>query len=298
MGPRLAGVNWSQGVSNAWSSVANIVPKLLAFAVIMIVGWLICKAIARVLDAVLRRVGVERMAERAGSQRFLADSKWDATAILTKVVYYGLLLVVLQLALGVFGPNPISDMIHGVVAWLPKGIVALVIFVVAMAIANVVRELVTNILSSVSYGKVMGWIAWSFIAFFGTIAALSQAGIANFVLGPILNAVLFTIAGIAVVGVGGGLIMPMRSRWERMLNKAEEETTRVKTTANVSAYQRGRSDAQAGQPSGQTTTPATGATQYGQGPGMGGSGAGPAGPGTGGSGSTQAPYGRDPGTTA
>ncbi|NUR29445.1 MAG: hypothetical protein HOV83_26960 [Catenulispora sp.] len=286
MGPKpVLSVDWGQGVSNAWSSVANIVPKLLAFAVIMLVGWLICKAVARLLDAVLRRVGAERMAERAGAQRLLADSKWDATAILTKVVYYGLLLVVLQLALGVFGPNPISDMIRGVVAWLPKGIVALIIFVVAMAIANVVRELVGNILSSVSYGKVMGWIAWSFIAFFGTVAALAQAGIANFVLGPILNAVLFTIAGIAVVGVGGGLIQPMRSRWERMLDKAEQETTRVRASANMSAYQMGRSDAQTGQV-GQTTT--SGATAM---PPTSSKSTPPPPPPT-------TPYGREPGTTA
>lgn len=274
MGPTLAGVDWGQGVSNAWSSVANIIPKLLAFAVIMLVGWLICKAIARVLDAVLRRIGTERLAEKAGAQRFLAESKWDATAILVKVVYYGLLLVVLQLALGVFGPNPISAMIHSVVAWLPRLIVGLIIFGVAMAIANVVRELVTNILSSVSYGKTMGWIAWAFIAFFGTIAALAQIGVATFVLGPIMAAVLFTIAGIAVVGVGGGLIMPMRSRWERMLDKAEEETRNVAASGNLSAYQIGRSDAQAARPSGATaTTPTT--TQP-----------------------TQPPYGREPGTTA
>ncbi|GAA2053664.1 hypothetical protein GCM10009839_71970 [Catenulispora yoronensis] len=267
MGPRLAiSVDWGQGISNAWSSVVDIIPKLLAFAVIMVVGWLVCKAIAKALDAVLRRIGVERMAEKAGASRYLANSKWDTTAILTKVVYYGLLLVVLQLALGVFGPNPVSDMVHSVVAWIPKGIVALVIIVIAMAVANVVRELVTNLLSSVSYGKVLGWIAWSFIAFFGAVAALAQAGIATFVLGPLLNAVLFTIAGIAVVGVGGGLIQPMRSRWERMLNKAEQETTNLAASTNMSAYQMGRSDAEAGQPSGQTTT--------------------------------QTPYGREPGTTA
>ncbi|GAA1988914.1 mechanosensitive ion channel family protein [Catenulispora subtropica] len=270
MGPRLAiSVDWGQGITSAWSSVVNIIPKLIAFAVIMLVGWLICKAIARLVDVVLRRIGVERMAERAGSQRFLAGSKWDATAILTKVVYYGLLLVVLQLALGVFGPNPISDMIHSVVAWLPKLIVAMIIFGVAMALANVVRELVTNILSSFSYGKTLGWIAWAFIAFFGTIAALAQVGIANFVLGPILVAVLATIAGVAVVGVGGGLIQPMRSRWERMLTKAELETVRVASTTDLSAYQMGRHDAEAGLP----TAPPT--TQQ-----------------------PQQPYGREPGTTA
>ncbi|MBW8803795.1 MAG: hypothetical protein JF587_08030 [Catenulisporales bacterium] len=272
MGPRLAiSVDWDQGISNAWSSVADIIPKLFAFAVIIVVGWLVCRAIARALDAVLRRAGVERLAERAGAGRFLAGSKWDTTAILTKVVYYGLLLVVLQLALGVFGPNPVSEMVHSVVAWLPKGIVAMVIIVVSMAIANVAREFVSSILSSVSYGRVLGWVAWAFIAFFGIVAALAQAGIATFVLGPLLNAVLFTVAGIAIVGVGGGLIQPMRSRWERMLATAEQETTRVVATAsgNASAYQMGRSDAQTGQP-----------------------------PGTQGTGPGQTPYGREPGTTA
>jgi hypothetical protein len=272
MGPRLAlSVDWGQGISNAWSSVVDIIPKLFAFAVIMVVGWLVCRALARALDVVLRRVGVERMAEKAGAGRLLAGSKWDTTAILTKVVYYGLLLVVLQLALGVFGSNPVSDMVHSVVAWLPRGIVAMVILVVAMAIANVARQFVSNILSSTSYGEVLGWVAWAFIAFFGIVAALAQAGIATFVLGPLLNAVLFTIAGIAVVGVGGGLIQPMRSRWERMLDKAERETTRMAAAApgNASAYQMGRGDAQAGQSSGTQIT-----------------------------GEGHMPYGREPGTTA
>ena len=271
MGPRLAGVSWSQGVSNAWSSVANIIPKLVAFAVIMLIGWLICKAIAKALDVVLRRLGTERLAERAGADRVFAASKWDTTAILVKIVYYGLLLVVLQLALGVFGPNPISTMIHSVVAWIPKAIVAVIIVVVAMWLANVAREFVSNILSAASYGRMLGWIAWAFIAFFGVIAALAQIGVATFVLGPILNAVLFTVAGIAIVGVGGGLIQPMRSRWERMLAKAEEETARVQPSVrqNALAYQRGRADARAGQPTDQQTQ-----TRQ------------------------QPPYGREPGTTA
>ncbi|MBS2534886.1 hypothetical protein KGQ20_19120 [Catenulispora sp. NF23] len=251
MGPRLAiSVDWGSGITNAWTSVTRIIPKLIAFAVIMFVGWLICKAIAKVLDAVLRKIGVERMAEKAGAGRFLSGSKWDTTAILVKVVYYGLLLVFLQLALGVFGDNPISTMIHSVVAWIPKAIVALVIVVVAMWLANVAKEFVSNILSAASYGKALGWVAWGFIAFFGAIAALAQIGVATFVLGPILNAVLFSLAGIAIVGIGGGLIQPMRSRWERMLTKAEQETTRVSGSVqqNALAYQKGRSDAQAGQP--------------------------------------------------
>ena len=35
----------------------------------------------------------------------------------------------------------------------------------------------------------------------------------------------YLVVGVIVVGLGGGLIKPMQHRWERMLNRAETETT-------------------------------------------------------------------------
>ena len=146
----VASINFSQGLSDAWSSVARFVPKLVAFLVILAIGWFIAKLLARALDAVLRRIGFERVAERGGVSRMLRNSKYDTTGLISKLVYYTLLLVTLQLAIGVFGTNPISTMIDGVVAWLPRGLVALAIVIVAAAIARVVKDLVGSALSSLS----------------------------------------------------------------------------------------------------------------------------------------------------
>ena len=44
----------------------------------------------------------------------------------------------------------------------------------------------------------------------------------------LLIAVLATVAGVVIVGVGGGLIKPMQHRWEGYLTKAEEEAPRIK----------------------------------------------------------------------
>ncbi|MEV7773707.1 hypothetical protein [Kitasatospora sp. NPDC086791] len=190
----------------------------------------------------------------------LAGSKYDLTGIVCKVVSYIILLMALQPAFGVFGPNPISVMIHSVVAWLPRAIVAVVIVVVAMAIANGVRDIVGNSLSGASYGRAVATTAWSFIVALGVIAALGQVGIATAITTPLLIAVLATITGVLVVGVGGGLIMPMRQRWERWLDSAEQETAKLRG----SAYQAGRSDALANQPvrptaqTGRGTPPAPG----------------------------------------
>jgi hypothetical protein len=245
----MASINFSQGVTDAWSAVARFIPKFVGFLVILVIGWFIARLLAHALEVVLRKAGFERMAERGGISRALANSKYDTTGLICKVVYYALLLVTLQLAIGVFGNNPVSTMINGVVAWLPRGLVALAIVVVAAFIARVVRELVGAALSSLSYGRTLATIASVFVLGIGIIAALGQAGIATTITGPILVAVLAAIVGVVVVGVGGGLVMPMRQRWERILDGAERDAR------GVTAYQQGRSDALRGQ--GTMAPPAT-----------------------------------------
>ncbi|MCT9075045.1 mechanosensitive ion channel family protein [Streptomyces fulvoviolaceus] len=256
-------IDFTQGLDDAWSKVAQFVPKLVGFLVILAIGWFVSKMIARVLDRVLRKVGSERLSERAGTARLLRDSKYDMTGIVCKIVYYALMLITLQLALGVFGANPVSTMINGIVAWLPRGIVAVVLVVVAMAIANAVRGIVGSALSSVSYGKTLATIVWACILALGVIAALGQAGIATTVTQPVLYAALATVAGILIVGVGGGMITPMRQRWERMLSTAETESMRAK--GSMAAYQAGREDAMRNQPARERTD----SGQMGTGPDMG-----------------------------
>jgi ABC-type multidrug transport system fused ATPase/permease subunit len=211
-----------------WRSVATFAPKLAAFLVILIIGWIVARLIAKAIDKILERVGFDRAVERGGVQKALARSNYDASTIVSKIVYYALLLFVLQLAFGVFGQNPISDLLSGVIAFLPKLVVALIIVVVASAIAAAVRDLVSNTLGGLSYGRLLANIASVFILGLGIIAALNQVGIALTVTLPVLVAILGTIGGILVVGVGGGLIRPMQQRWEDYLSKAEDASRNIR----------------------------------------------------------------------
>ncbi|TFV60285.1 hypothetical protein E4P42_04895 [Mycobacterium sp. PS03-16] len=206
-----------------WRSVANFAPKFVAFLVILIIGWIVAKLIAKAVDKILERVGFDRAVERGGVRKALARSNYDASTIVSKIVYYALLLFVLQMAFGVFGPNPISALLSGVIGFLPRLFVAVIIVVVAAAIAAAVRDIVSNALSGLSYGRLLANIASVFILGLGIIAALNQVGIALTVTLPVLVAILGTIGGILVVGVGGGLIKPMQQRWEDYLTRAEDE---------------------------------------------------------------------------
>jgi len=221
-------VDWQGGVSDAWTTIATFVPRLLFFFVILIVGFLIAKALAKVVDSILERVGFDGAVERGGVKQALAKSKYDASDIVAKLVKYAIMLVTLVIAFNVFGPNPISTLLQDVVAFLPRLIVAIVIVVVASAVAKMVKDIVSSTLGGLSYGKVIANIASIFILFLGVVAALNQVGVATTVTTPVLITILATIGGVIVVGVGGGLVRPMQSRWETWLSSAEREKENIR----------------------------------------------------------------------
>jgi hypothetical protein len=214
------------------STIAEFVPKLALFLVILVVGIIVAKVIAKALNALLERAGFDRAVERGGIKRALSSSKMDASDIVAKLIYYTLLLFVLQLAFGVFGANPISRLIEDVIRFIPSLIVAIIILVVAASIAAAVKGLLENMIGGLSYGRALANIASAFILFLGVIAALNQVGVATTVTTPVLIAILATVAGVIIVGVGGGLIRPMQQRWEGYLTTAEREAPRMKAHAD------------------------------------------------------------------
>lgn len=220
-----------EALENGLAVTVEFVPKLIGFLLILLIGWFIAKMIGKAVDKILEKVGFDRAVERGGVKKALAKSQYDASDLVARLVYYTLLLFVLQLAFSVFGPNPISDLITAVIAFLPRLIVAIIIVVVAAAIAAAVKGLIQNTLGGLSYGKVLANIASVFILGLGVIAALEQVGVATAITTPILVTVLATIGGILVVGVGGGLIKPMTQRWEGYLSTAEAEAPKIKEQA-------------------------------------------------------------------
>jgi hypothetical protein len=223
-----AEVAWSQGVEDAWSKVAAFVPKFVAFLLILLIGYFVAKLIGKAADALLERVGFDRAVERGGIKRALERTKYDASDIISKVIFYALFLIVLQMAFGVFGANPVSDMLAGVVAYLPKVIAAIIIIVIAAAIAAAARELIHATFGGLSYGRALGNIAAIAIVTVGTFAALDQLNIAPAIVTGLFYALLAVIAGSAIVAIGGGGIVPMRERWERTLRRYDEEKPRLR----------------------------------------------------------------------
>jgi Conserved TM helix len=225
---------FTQGLGDAWAAVAIFLPKLIAFLLILIIGYFVAKIVTRVIDRVLERVGFDRWVERGQVKQALARSKYDASSLLSKVVFYIAMLFVLQLAFGVFGPNPIADLIKGIVAYLPNIFVAIVIVVVGAAIAAAAKEIVEASLGGVSYGRGLAVGSSVAILLVAIFAALDQLQIAPSIVVGLFYALLAIVVGSAVVAIGGGGITTMKRYWERAALRAEQESSAIKQQARGS----------------------------------------------------------------
>jgi hypothetical protein len=235
MHPTPLAVEWSRGVEDAFANVATFVPKLVGFLLILVLGWFVAKAIAKVANAALERLGFDRAVERGGVKTALAKSQYDASDIVAKIIFYTLFLFVLQMAFGVFGDNPISELMASVIAYLPKVFVAIVIVVVSSAIAAAVKEVVGNALGGLSYGRALANVSSGVIVVLGVFAALNQLEIAPEIVNGLFYGALALIVGSGIIAIGGGGIAPMRQYWERSLRRIEEESDNIKREARTSS---------------------------------------------------------------
>jgi len=226
------------GLSEAWQRIAVFVPKLLGFLAILIIGYFVAKILAKIADRLLERVGFDRWVERGALREALAKSKFDASDIMATIVFWTVFLLVLQLAFGVFGSNPVSDLLAGLIAYLPKVFVAVLILVIAAALAKVATDLLSAVLGAVAGGQWIARGAGIAILVVGIFAALNQLEIAPEIVNGLYFAILAIIVGSAIVAVGGGGIQTMRRYWERASSSVEQTGHEIKQKADPDAAMR------------------------------------------------------------
>lgn len=224
-------VEYSRGVEDAFGNVMEFIPRFLGFLAILVIGYLVVKAISKVADAALERVGFDKAVERGGIKQALSKSQYDASTIVSKIIFYALFLFVLQMAFGVFGQNPVSDMINGVVAYLPKVLAAILIVVVMSAVAAAAKVVIENMLGGLSYGKALANVTAGAITAVAVFMALSQLEIAPAIVNGLFYGLLALVVGSGIIAIGFGGVQPMQQVWQRSLDKVSEEAPRMKEAA-------------------------------------------------------------------
>ena len=221
-----------QPVQDGLTTVTTFIPKLIGALLILLLGYLVARVVATIVNKVLERFRFDDAVEKGPVKKALSASEYDASDIVAKVVFYAIFIPFLSAAVGALGIQALQAPLAAFILLLPKIIVAIVLVVIGGVVAGAVKRLVENSLGGLSYGTFLADGVAVLVLLGFLKAALDQVGIATSVTGPVLIALLATVGGILIVGVGGALIKPMQARMEDLLDRASDEARNVKDEAS------------------------------------------------------------------
>lgn len=207
-------IEWSEGIESAWSDVAEFVPKLAAALAVFLIGWIVAKVIRRVLERVLNKIDFDKYVDKSGIGAPLERAGYpNSVDLIGKIIYFALMLLVLQLAVGVFGDSDISNAIDDMVAFIPKLLVAIVIIIITGAVANAVRELISPAVAHLGGGDLLAKAAFVGVWLIGGFAALDQLQVAEDVVDVLFQTIVYSLGFIIIIKFGVGGVWAARDRF-------------------------------------------------------------------------------------
>lgn len=220
-------IDWTQGFQDAWDDVAAFVPKLVAAIAVFVIGWIVAKVIRKVIVRVLNKIKFDSYVDKAGIGAPLERAGYpNSVDLIGKIIYFGLMLLVLQLAVNVFGDSDIANAIDDMVAFIPRLLVAIVIVIITGAIANTVRELIAPAVAHLSAGDFLKKVAFVGIWLIGGFAALDQLQVAKDVVDTLFETIVYSLGLIIVIQFGVGGIWSARDRfWPAVYDQFSSESS-------------------------------------------------------------------------
>jgi len=190
-----------------WAGFIDFLPNILGATVIFIIGWLIAALLGRLAAQVIRALRIDQVLEKMGFKKALskASLKLDSGAFVGELVKWFFIIVFLMAATDILNLPQVTEFLGGVILYIPNLIVAVLILLAAVLIANFLHKLVKASVEASGLGSanfLASVTKWA-ILIFAVLAALLQLGVV-----PALIQTVFTglVAALAIgIGLAFGL---------------------------------------------------------------------------------------------
>jgi hypothetical protein len=201
----LADVDVTQSIQNGLNELVAFIPELLAALAILVVGYLVAKAIGGLVARVLERANLDRTVHGGPGGNWVQKVTGRPSRLIGTIAFWAVFLGAISLAVSVLGISALSAFVGEVFAYLPNVLAAVLIFLVAGAVAAGVATLASRFLGDTSLGKIAATAAPVLVMTIATFMILDQLQIAENIVTITYAALLGAIAlGSALAfGLGG-----------------------------------------------------------------------------------------------
>ena len=190
-------------VLELWQSIVSFLPLVLGAVVVFVIGVIIAVVLQRAVIKLVQLLRIDEMAAKLDLKRSLEKIgiRLNIAELLGWIVKWFFIIVALIAATDILGWDQVTDYLKQVVLFIPNVIIAVIILLAGILLANFVRNVVKSGVEAAKLASadfLSGISKWA-ILIFSFMAALVQLQIA-----PELINTLFT-GLVAMLALGGGL---------------------------------------------------------------------------------------------
>lgn len=180
------GMTLQQSFNNLLWATVNFLPNLVLAVIIFVIGWFLGVLIGRVIAQAIRAIKVDHALKAAGVEEVVNRAGWSLNSgeFIGALVKWFIIIVFLLAALSAMGLTSVTLFLElGLLPYLARVIVAVLIIALAAVVAEVAQSIVTGsaraagVTSAGFAGTVAKWAIWVF----AILAALDQLGVTPFV---------------------------------------------------------------------------------------------------------------------
>ena len=211
-----------QPLQDAFGVFVSFIPQLIGALVILIVGYIIAKALQAIVGRVLQAVGFDSWMERGGIKQFFDRAQTNQTphSILGLLVFWFVFIIAITMAADALGIPQVSAVLAQLIAYIPSIIAAILILILAALLANFLAGIVRGATGS----DLLSSIARYAVIVYAAFAALTQLGIAVQLTANTFLIVLGAVALAAALAFGIGGREVARDIVEKAYGHTDEES--------------------------------------------------------------------------
>ena len=189
-------------LTGALALVFDAIPRVIGFALILIVGWLISGLLGGAIAALLRMVHFNDLAQRAGISGFVQRMgvHHDPSGVMAAIAKWFIRLITLVVAFDALGLPAVSQILNSFLMWIPNLVVALVVLVITGLAATALADVVRGASSQGGLGNpnLFATITRVAVWAFGIVIAINQLGVAA----TLINTLFMGVVGALALALG------------------------------------------------------------------------------------------------
>lgn len=203
-------IDFMSSLEDIWTKILSGLPKLLGFLGFVLLAWIFIKVLLYVVKKALNKTKIDEWSKKLSSTEIFGNTTINIvlTSVILSVLKWLLVLIFILIGADIFGLNMVSEGIGSFIAYLPRLLTSLLIFVGGIYIGTLSKKAIHTMFKSLELtgGNLVANIGFYLIVVFISIAALDQAGIDTSILKSNLTLIIgsillsFTIA----FGLGSG----------------------------------------------------------------------------------------------